>query len=81
MRDINDLNHEYLSEKTFRTKYFYPSGSTVYLGKLRVDEWLVKKIYTNSTTSEMTFTAATGTNNDYDNLDDAWTNKLTLNYE
>lgn len=80
MRDINDLNHEFLTEKVFRTKYVL-SGNPVYLGKLRVDEWLVRKIYTNSTTTEITITNATRTNNNYDNLEDAWTNKLTLTYE
>jgi len=81
MRDVNDLNHEFLTEKTFRTKYHVAVGTTQYLGKLRVDEWLVRKVYTNSTTTELTITNATRTNNSYDNLDDAWTNKLTLTYE
>lgn len=79
MRDINDLNYEYLSDRAFRTKYIFPSGSVVYIGKLRTDEWMVKKLTTSGSTT--TYTYAHGQNNDYDNLDDAWTNKLTLTYE
>lgn len=82
MRDINDLNHEYLSDKAFVTKNILSSGSTVYLGKLRIDEWMVKKIYTNSTTTEKEITVANKYNNtNYTDLTTAWANKLTLTYE
>jgi len=79
MRDINDIQYEYLSDRAFRTKCVFSSGSTTYVGKLRIDEWMVKKITTSGSTT--TFTYAHKQNNDYDNLDDAWTNLLTLTYE
>jgi len=82
MRDINDLNHEYLSDKTFRLKYHVTIGTTDYLGKIRTDEWMVKKIYTNSTTSEVELSIANKYNNtNYTTLATAWADKLTLTYE
>lgn len=79
MRDINDLNNEYLSHRAFRLKKVFESGSTTYLGKLRIEEWMIQKIVESG--SETTFSEASRFNNNYDNLDDAWTNKLTLTYE
>lgn len=79
MRDINDLNNEYLSNKAFRLKKVFESGQTTYVGKIRVEEWMIQKIVVSG--SETSFSEANRFNNDYDNLDEAWSNKTTLNYE
>ena len=78
MRDINDLQHEYISTRAFRPKKSATIGNTQYVGLVRTEEWMDTKIV-NST--ETTITDATRHNNEYTNLEDAWSNKLTLTYE
>ena len=78
MRDINDLNNEYLSDRAFRTRHTFKTGTTTYIGKLRTEEWMVRKIVEST---ETTITEATRFNNSYTTLDTAWANKLTLTYE
>lgn len=79
MRDINDLNHEYISENAYRLKKVYEVGSTTYLGRVKTEDWMIRKIVVNG--SETEFSDATRHNNSYTSFDDAWTNKLTLTYE